>query len=186
MFKTKYFWRGYLLGFGIALLGVGFITWKLFTERPIEAIKGFDELRFVSLKSDTLDIKTVGSNPVLINYWATFCGPCIKEMPLILTFSKKYPQIKIWLLTQEKTDVINRFIDKHPELRELNFAHMIIEKSSNGVSTIAGTLPSTFLVKNDGKVLWKNDGMLLQETPEALFDSIQKSAPEIKNIVTQN
>jgi thiol-disulfide isomerase/thioredoxin len=186
MFKTKYFWKGYILGIAIALLGVSYIILKLNTERPLEAIKGFDELKFVSLKGDTISIKKAGSDPVMINYWATYCGPCIKEMPVLLAFSKKYPKVKLWLLTQENTDVINRFITKHPELKELSFAHIVIKENSNGISTIAGTLPTTFLVNAKSKLLWKNDGGLPQETPTALLDSIQKSVPEIKKIVSQN
>lgn len=187
MFKTKYFWKGYLLGFGISLLGVIYMLWTLNTTRSIEAIKGFNELRFENLKGDTLSIKKISNQPVFVNYWATYCGPCLREMPLLLEFSKKYPQIKIWLLTDENTDVISRFVAKHPELKELNFAHLIINgKATNGFNTIQGQLPSSFLVKSSGTVLWINDGMLVYKTAQEMLDSIQKRVPEIKNIVVHN
>lgn len=180
MFKTKYFWRGYLLGIVIALLIIGYIAKTVNTKRTVETISGFNKLSFVNLRGDTLNVKTAGTNPVLINYWATYCAPCIKEMPLLLAFSKKHPQIKLWLLTKENNDLIVKFITKHPELKELNFARLIKTEGSLGINNIDALLPSSFLVKSDGTVLWKNDGMLLQETPQELFDSIQKSVPEIK------
>ena len=186
MFKTKYFWRGYLLGFSIALLGVAYIAWTFTTTRPIEAIKSFDKLSFINLKGETLTIKKAGSDPVFINYWATFCAPCIREMPLLLDFSKKHSEIKMWLLTSENLDVINRFIEKHPELKELNFAHLVIKDNINGFHTIAGKLPSSFIVKADGTVIWVNDGMLVFKNSEEMFDSIQKNVPEMKRFVSHN
>jgi thiol-disulfide isomerase/thioredoxin len=185
MFKTKYFWRGYLLGIVIASALIGYLAKSTTETRKAEDIKGFDELSFVNLKGDTLNIKKAGSNPVLINYWATYCAPCIKEMPLLLAFQKKHPQIKLWLLTEEKDSLINKFIVKHPELKELNFARIIKKNNFTGVNGITAKLPSSFLVKSDGKVVWENDGMLLQETPEQLFDSITKSVPELKSLVSQ-
>jgi thiol-disulfide isomerase/thioredoxin len=186
MFKTKYFWRGYLLGIGIALVIIGFLAKSINTTRTAGNIKGFDEVSFVSLNGDTLNIKKAGSNPVFINYWGTHCAPCIKEMPLLLAFSKKYPKVKLWLLTIESNELIAKFITKHPEFKELNFAHLINKGQGMGVNNISAILPSTFLVKNDGTVIWDNDGMLPQETPEVLLDSIQKTVPDIKNLVTPN
>jgi thiol-disulfide isomerase/thioredoxin len=185
MFKTKYFWRGYLLGILIASVIIGYIVKSATGTRKAEDIEGFDELSFVNLKGDTLNIKKAGSDPVLINYWATHCAPCIKEMPLLLSFQKKYPNIKLWLLTEENDSIINKFIAKHTELKELNFARIIKKKKFVGVNGITQKLPSSFLVKPDGKVVWENDGMLTQETPQQLFNSIQKNVPEIKNLVSQ-
>jgi thiol-disulfide isomerase/thioredoxin len=185
MFKTKYFWKGYILGIAIALLGFGYIVIKVNTKRTAETISGFNELSFVSLKGDTLNIKKAGSDPVLINYWATYCAPCIEEMPLLLAFSKKNPQVKLWLLTKENSDIIAKFITKHPELKELNFAQLIKTKTTIGINGIDALLPSTFLVKANGAVLWENDGGLIYETPQEMLDSIQKIVPEIKNIVSE-
>lgn len=186
MFNKKYFWRGYLLGFSIASLSVVYMMWTINTTRSIEAIQGFDNLIFVSLKGETLTIKKVNSEPVFINYWATFCAPCIKEMPLLLDFSKKHPEIKMWLLTTENIDVIDRFVKKHPELNGLNFGHLVIKNKINTLNTIEGKLPSSFLVKSDGLVIWKNDGMLIFKNAEEMFDSIQKSVPEIKHLISHN
>jgi thiol-disulfide isomerase/thioredoxin len=44
-----------------------------------------------SLDGRTIRLSELQGKPVLINFWATWCGPCIEEMPLIQEYYQRYP-----------------------------------------------------------------------------------------------
>ena len=54
-------------------------------------LKRYDGLTFLDDKNEQLDLKDYKGNLILLNFWATWCAPCKKEMPsldLLLTHKK--------------------------------------------------------------------------------------------------
>ncbi len=63
-----------------------------------EKLKKYDELTFLDDKNNLLNIRDYEGNLILLNFWATWCAPCKKEMPsldLLLT-NKNLSNLKIF------------------------------------------------------------------------------------------
>ena len=65
---------------------------------PIE-IKG---LKFKDFNLNEVDLTGKKGNIMILNFWATWCAPCKKEMPSLEELSKKYPEILIYPINLEK------------------------------------------------------------------------------------
>jgi len=49
-----------------------------------------DELKWISLEGETLSLSDFVGKPLLVNFWATWCPPCLAEMPLIQDIADQY------------------------------------------------------------------------------------------------
>lgn len=49
-----------------------------------------DGLKWISLEGETLTLSDFEGKPLLVNFWATWCPPCLAEMPLIQEYADQY------------------------------------------------------------------------------------------------
>ena len=67
-------------------------------EKPLE----IKELKFKDFNLNDVDLTGKKGNIMILNFWATWCVPCKKEMPSLEKLSKKYPEIMIYPINLEK------------------------------------------------------------------------------------
>ena len=98
-----------------------------------------------------------GNTPVMVNIWATWCNPCIAEMPLLATVAQKMQgKIKVVLLTDESIEKITTFRKSHPDLRVDFYKLKDVKLKDLGISSY----PTTFLLTPKGGVLWTLSGQI--------------------------
>lgn len=109
-----------------------------------------------TLKIDTLDgthwdLATHRGHWVVINYWATWCAPCIAEMPELSAFIKARDDVEGIGLAFEDTDraEILEFLKKHPV--EYPIAQVEVDAPPADFDVPRG-LPTTYLIAPDGSV----------------------------------
>ena len=103
----------------------------------------------------------LSDGPVLINFWATWCAPCIKEMPYLDQFEKKYKDkgfsvLAISVDNQKSLSQVRSFI----KTKKFSFdifldPNMQIFKKLNG-----NLMPTNVLIDKNGKVFWRHYGYL--------------------------
>ena len=103
----------------------------------------------------------LSNGPVLINFWATWCAPCIKEMPYLDQFEKKYKDkgfsvLAISVDNQKSLSQVRSFI----KTKKFSFdifldPNMQIFKKLNG-----NLMPTNVLIDKSGKVVWRHYGYL--------------------------
>ncbi len=110
-----------------------------------------------SLSGDNLRLSEQLGEVVILNFWATWCGPCRQEMPLLDEIYVKYRRAGLVLLS------IN--IDEQPEAaaemaKTLGVSYPVLLDARNEVakSYEIGTLPVTFLIDREGKVRYVSEG----------------------------
>ena len=67
-----------------------------------EKPKVIKELKFLDFNLQDVDLTNKKGNIMIINFWASWCLPCRKEMPSLEKLSQKYPTIKVYAINMEK------------------------------------------------------------------------------------
>jgi thiol-disulfide isomerase/thioredoxin len=102
----------------------------------------------------TISLGDFKGKPVFLNFWATWCPPCIAEMPSIQELYDEYKDDVVFVLvSNESVDVVLDFFKKH----EYSFP---VYSLKSGVPAIfeTSTIPSTYLIGPNGRLLISKTG----------------------------
>jgi thiol-disulfide isomerase/thioredoxin len=108
-------------------------------------------LQVTTLAGKPFDLAAHRGHWVIVNFWATWCVPCIKEMPDISRFvsaHKNVDAIGLAYEDSEKAD-IEAFLRKHPVSYPI--AQVTLDNAPKGFDQPRG-LPTTYLIGPDGAV----------------------------------
>jgi thiol-disulfide isomerase/thioredoxin len=109
-------------------------------------------LSIKTLDGGTFDLSQQSGKWVIVNYWATWCSPCLKELPDISAFvaahKDKVAAIGLDFEDAEKGD-IEKFMQKHP--LSYPVAQVDIDNPPKDFDTPKG-LPNTYVIAPDGHV----------------------------------
>ena len=64
--------------------------------------KAIEELKFKDLNLQEVDLTNKKGNIMILNFWATWCAPCRREMPSLEKLTHKYPEVKVYAINMEK------------------------------------------------------------------------------------
>ena len=114
-------------------------------------------LQFSDLENNIFTIQNFKGKNLFINYWATWCNPCLAEMPYMAELYENYKDeedIIFLYLSREKLDTIKNYIPKDENLQQLPIYKIITDDEFFATSGI----PTTFIVNSDGEVIVKDLG----------------------------
>jgi thiol-disulfide isomerase/thioredoxin len=60
------------------------------------------ELKFKDSNLQDVDLTNKKGNIMILNFWATWCAPCKREMPSLEKLTNKFPQVKVYAINMEK------------------------------------------------------------------------------------
>ncbi len=86
---------------------------------------------------------------VLVNFWATWCAPCIEELPSLEALHQEMPQIAILAISvDDDPEAYTRFLTEHP----LNF--ITVDDPARKVNALYGTFrfPETYVIDRNGRI----------------------------------
>jgi len=95
---------------------------------------------------------------VLLNFWATWCGPCRAEIPDLIELQKKYgDSLQIIGLDVDDDDVaeVKKFVEKNGINYPVGMATNEIRMQYGGVAA----LPTSFVLDKEGRVVQKHEGL---------------------------
>ena len=104
-----------------------------------------------------LQLASLKGKPLLINLWATWCAPCVAELPQLDQIAADHPALKVLTVNQDmnKLDKVAPFLKAHGVTR--------LEPWLNPDNSLtfhfgADTLPVTILYDTQGREVWRTTG----------------------------
>lgn len=134
-------------------------------EHPTKAIA--PELRLTDLNGKTQDLKDYRGKVVLLNFWATWCPPCVKEIPSLNNLQKKFsPQDFVVLSVDvgEEPKDIQAFLEHLPA----DYPVLVDTASSSSAAWQLRAFPSTYVIDRKGRLRYMYFGGLEWDEPEII------------------
>jgi len=155
-------WRfvGLLLALGLFF----FPVWSSAQEdqRPvIRFVRNPDaapEFKLTSLDGKPLTLADSRGKVILLNFWATWCGPCRAEIPDLIGLQKKYQerlQVIGLVVDDDDTEAIKMFAESSGINYPVALASNEIRMHYGGI----GALPTSFLLDGEGRIVQKHEGL---------------------------
>lgn len=156
------------LGLGAAAVvaaaaGVG-VAWQRFrpTEVTTEAERSFWLSTFDGPNGESVELAAWRGQPVLVNFWATWCPPCVEELPLLNAFYRANV-VRGWRvlgLAVDQPSAVRGFLQKLPLDFPVGMAGLAGTELSRSLGNPSGGLPYTIVLGREGTVLHRKIGQV--------------------------
>ncbi|MDA3884719.1 MAG: TlpA disulfide reductase family protein [Candidatus Delongbacteria bacterium] len=126
-----------------------------------EELKVAQDFKLKDIKGKTVDLKNaLEKGPVLIDFWASWCGPCKEEMPIFNELYNKYKEkgLSVYLITIDKGSAIQKAKNF---VKSKGFDFTVLFDKNKKVFKKFGcksTVPVTFVLNQKSEIVFKHDG----------------------------
>jgi thiol-disulfide isomerase/thioredoxin len=164
--------RRLMLGVGAlaALAGAG-VAWRRFQETPVlpQAVQDWWGRSFDLPQGGALQVSRYKGRPLLLNFWATWCPPCVEELPMLDAFWREHASkgVQILGLAVDQPSAVRRFLEKSPLGFPVALAGLGGTELTRAMGNSAGGLPFTVFFADDGSIWRQKLGQLKPSDLEA-------------------
>jgi len=180
--------RAFLYGVAgvVAMVGGGWAAWQTSSRRAPGAA-GSGGLALSGLPQDSRAIYALQlpdpagkihavadyrGKPLVVNFWATWCAPCVKEMPDLDALGKRYAHIRFLGIGIDTAANIRQFVEKLP------VSYPLLVAGTSGLALIrelgntAGGLPFTVVFDEKGRITRKILGQVRPDDLARTLDGL--------------
>jgi len=111
----------------------------------------------------TADLSKLRGRIVVLNLWATFCAPCIEELPSLLALQRQMPDVEVVAVSMDQDpDIYRRFLVEH------HVDVLTVRDEEQRVNALYGTvqIPETYIIDRQGVLRRKFIGAQNWTSPE--------------------
>lgn len=161
-----------------AAAALGYLSYRLVTSGPAEspaassadAVLADDlpEFSLNDLAGEPTSIRQWSGRPMLINFWATWCAPCLREIPLLKSFHDEQPSIQVVGIAVDRLEPVLEFAE------EVDFNYPVLVGEAEAMNAAAAfgvkvfALPFTVFASAEGAILGIRTGEIHPEHLENL------------------
>lgn len=123
---------------------------------PVNSVVGNPAPALVVPAADggEIDLQSLRGKTVLVNFWATWCGPCIEEMPLLDRFadSRKDSGLVVLGIAVDDREAVREFLQEHPVGYPIGLGTAGSPDESTTFGNRRGVLPYSVLIDASGVI----------------------------------
>lgn len=146
-----------------ALGGAGYAWWKY---QPHAMEPGAEQalwgLEFDRPEGGALAMQSLSGKPLLLNFWATWCPPCVEELPMLNAFYRDH-KARGWQvvgLAIDQPSAVRKFLTRIPLEFPVGMAGLGGTDLSRSLGNLTGGLPFTVVLGANGRVLHRKMGQI--------------------------
>ncbi len=139
---------------GVLLAAFVYVIFVSLYERIVEVGDTAPDFSITADNGRTITPTNFGGKLLVLNFWATWCAPCIEELPSLDQFQREFANSGVVVLgvSMDKDEKLyKRFLSR------ANVSFLTARDPSNKINAEYGTFkfPETYIIGSDGKVLMK-------------------------------
>jgi thiol-disulfide isomerase/thioredoxin len=186
--------RALIIVLGIVAVGLGITFFvkarqdaamAVDTEKPVIALnQSMPDFESKTILDKSLKLSQFKGKVVILNFWASWCGPCVEEMPSLIKLVQTFPKdIELVAISGDSTIAdIESFIKSFPELKTQANIHVIFDEDKKlSQQYQVFRLPESYVLNKDQKMVKKISGTINWNTEEALQYMGQLIHPQAAN-----
>lgn len=119
-----------------------------------------NDFELVNLDGGKTRLSDLRGKVVVVNFWATWCGPCVDEMPMFETYAGQYPNfVMLGIDEEEDMDLVKNFLSN----MDITYPILLDQNAKVSESYKVFMLPSTFFIDEEGMVRFRHIGVMSQD-----------------------
>jgi thiol-disulfide isomerase/thioredoxin len=166
--------RSWLLVGAGAAAAVGGAAWRLREERsaagpaPDAGALAFWQMNFTQPDGQVLAMASLRGKPLVLNFWGTWCPPCVKEMPELDRFARSFAPRggRVLGLAVDNPTAVRQFLERAPVSYTIGLAGFDGTDLSRQLGNSAGGMPYTAVFNRQGAVVQRKLGITSAEELE--------------------
>jgi len=129
------------------------------TLRFVDTPASVGSLTMQTIDGEFLEMSDLRGKVVLVNFWATWCGPCREEIPYLARLTERYPEHLVVIGVSEDAggvEMVQSFADQYGVNYPIVMSTPEIKRAFPGVFA----LPTSFVVDPDGEIVQTHVGLI--------------------------
>ena len=117
----------------------------------------------------TVDLSQLKGTPVILNFWATWCGPCWEEHPVLVANARTLPNVRfLGVVFQDSEEKILSFLRQ----RGSSYPTVVDDQGKTAIAYGVGGVPESFFLDANGVIVAKYSGPM---TSDILQENLRKA-----------